>query len=201
MKAKHECDLVQYIKNLDTEISRINLKNDRIEKQQNRTLEKCKSLLEKKELSSKEIEYLNNAIFYTSNNIFDIIPNIFSMVVDKILEGYDKYKCVDEKLLKLLENIIAKEDFSLFASDLNENAFERLYSLVSLENITLTAILNYLTDEKKMISMLSRVIELKELKSIRRRLDQFCGFLIKNNVDLSIPKKRIYESRITRQIV
>lgn len=48
MKAKHECDLVQYIKKLDTEISRINLKNDRIEKQQNRTFEKCKTLLEKK---------------------------------------------------------------------------------------------------------------------------------------------------------
>lgn len=130
-----------------------------------------------------------------------MIPNIFSIVVDRILEGYDKYKCVDETLLNLLENIIAKEDFSLFASDLNENAFESLYSLVSLENITLTAILNYLTDEKEMISMLSRVIELKELKGIRRRLDQFCEFLLKNNVDLSIPKKRVYESRTTRQIV
>lgn len=193
-------DLTLYINELDKKILDIDKRNKNEESRHRRVILKCRDLLNKDILSIDDLSYLNHFISFSIEDIFKTIPNLFSIVVDKIELEYMKDGIIREELLTLLESIISKEDFSLFESDENIDAFKSLYKLSCTNNISLIAILNYLTDYSTIISFVGKCKTADDFKSVSKCVSIFCRFLTEEGYDISISSPKIFQNQIYRQI-
>jgi len=193
-------DLTLYINELDKKILNIDKKNKNEESRHRRVILKCREMLKKDILSIDDLSYLNHFISFSIEDVFKMIPNLFSIVVDKIELEYMKEGMIREELLTLLESVISKEEFSLFKSDENIEAFKSLHKLSCTNNISLIAILNYLTDYSTIISFVGKCKTADDFKSVSKRVSIFCGLLTEEGYDISISSPKIFQNQIYRQI-
>lgn len=191
--------ITQYINRIDLEISKLNEENGKEKQRQDRMLLKCKELILKDVLTDQELSDLSCFIFSSMDDVFPMIPNLFSDVVDKIDEEYRQTGSIREGLLTLLENIVSKEGFSLFHSEENIEAFKKLYALRFSNNISLIAVLNYLMDYNTIISNAARFGSVDQMRSISKRVRNFCEYLLLQGVNLSSPKIKVCKNQTSRQ--
>lgn len=180
------------LKYLDQEISKVSTELKKMELRKNVILTRVEEILEREILSVEEIKKLSKII--SSYDFPDILLSPIFLKTVSWMEREIKTKAsISEELLLLLETVIAKDDFSLFDSLENIDAFGKLHSFLPHGSIHLEAILNYLTSQGYVLGKVKDTLEKQGMKDVSSKIYKFCDLLVENDCPFYVYSPKVYE--------
>lgn len=179
---------------LNKNLKNILLEQKHEEKKKQERIHLSENILIEKRLTEENVMKVKQTIWFLEDSV--LLSKFFVLTVEDLKEEYDNTGSIRDCLLDVLDTIIAREDFHLFDSLKNLDAFRDLYALCDIDNIHLEAILRYLSSsefsKRQVMSSFGKIPE----SELLLRLNQYCGVIVNHGDSIGE-----YVKKVTRQKV
>lgn len=181
---------------LNKNLKNILLEQEKDEKKKQERIYLSEKILTEKLLTEENAMQVKQSIWLIEDST--ILSNFFVLTAEDLKEEYDDTGSIRDCLLEVLDTIIAREDFHLFGSLKNLDAFRDLYALCDIDNIHLEAVLRYLSSsefsKRQVMNSFGSISE----SELLLRLNQYCGVIINHGDSIGEYMKKVSRQKVEK---